>query len=123
MLFLSHFVVPYSLCIEANAPSFIAVEAHSGLFCDSFYYIFLLNKTEGAEIYLLLIPHSTNLFLTTVLLLGCLLEPSSYSPLKLKVQKLESHVFQAKGVGMHSVLQRPRYYITGFLIAVIQLVQ
>lgn len=92
MLFLSHFVVPYSLCIEANAPSFIAVEAHSGLFCDRFYYNFLLNKTEGAEIYLLPVPHSTNLFLTTVLL-GCPIEPSSYSPLKLKVQKLESHVF------------------------------
>lgn len=74
MLFLSHSVVPYSLCIEANALSFIA---HSGLFCDSFYYIFLLNKAEGAEIYLLPIPHSTNLFQTTVLLLGCLLEPSS----------------------------------------------
>lgn len=63
-------------------------------------------------------PHSTNLFLTAILLLGLLLGPSSYSPLKLKVQKLESHVFQAKGGGMHSVLQRPRYSITGFLIAV-----
>lgn len=70
--------------------------------------------------YLPSVPHAT--FLYELVSEAVLIGPSSRSPLKLKVQQLESSVFQAKGgggVGMLSVLQRPRHCITGFLIAVI----